>query len=95
MIRQQWPDELLIVTVSVDRTPEPAKRFLEGMGALEAGVHLWAGEGGAAAIAFGIQSIPTVLVVDPEGRVVWRGTPDELDLSELWARAQERASSTP
>ncbi|MCX7993906.1 MAG: TlpA family protein disulfide reductase [Fimbriimonadales bacterium] len=92
-IREQWKDDLMLVTISFDQSPDDAKAFLERLGLWEAGVHLWAGEDAIAGAAFGVQFIPTVFIIDPNGVVVWRGFPQDLNLSVIWEQAQSRKPS--
>jgi len=77
---ESWRDQVAIVAVSIDQQPEAARRHLAGAG-LTALAPFWSGtEGNAgwespAAKLFGVVGVPSALLIDREGRVLWRGHP--------------------
>jgi thiol-disulfide isomerase/thioredoxin len=77
---ESWRDQVAIVAVSIDEQPEAARRHLAGAG-LTALAPLWSGAEGSegwespAAKLFGVVSVPSALILDREGRVLWRGHP--------------------
>ncbi|MEN3000847.1 MAG: thioredoxin-like domain-containing protein [Armatimonadota bacterium] len=83
MLKEQLKDKLVVITLSIDDTPDPVKPYLTKMGLWDACYHFWAGEGGwqsPAAFAFGIRSVPTAFLINPKGIITWRGHPAAFDL---------------
>jgi beta-lactamase regulating signal transducer with metallopeptidase domain/thiol-disulfide isomerase/thioredoxin len=78
--RESWQDQVAIVTVSIDEKPEAATRHLSGSG-LDQLPPFWTGAEGTAgwespaAKLFGVVSVPSAVIIDREGRVLWRGHP--------------------
>ncbi len=70
---EQWRDRLQVITVSIDDESNGVPEFLKRRGWWEMARHFWAGGDWSSptAKAFGIKSIPTMFLIDPEGRVVW------------------------
>jgi thiol-disulfide isomerase/thioredoxin len=77
----RWKDRMVVVPVSIDDTPELVTRHLAKRG----WTHLeryWAGPNNIngfqspAARLFVIDSIPTSFLIGPDGRILWRGSPE-------------------
>ncbi len=85
-LKESYKDSLVIITVSIDDLPDPVKPYMEKLGLWEQCEHFWAGQGGwqsPGARAFGIYSVPTALVINPDGIIVWRGHPMLLNLTTI------------
>ncbi|MCS7066197.1 MAG: TlpA family protein disulfide reductase [Fimbriimonadales bacterium] len=83
MLKEQLKDRLVVITLSIDDTPDPVKPYLTQMGLWDACQHFWAGEGGwqsPAALAFGIRGVPTAILINLKGIITWRGHPATADL---------------
>lgn len=77
-VEKAFEGKVVVLTISLDDTQEPIKPYLEKMGAWEKARHCWSGEGGwqsPAGQAFVIQGIPFAVLIDPEGKIAWRGYP--------------------
>lgn len=77
-VEKAFEGKVVVLTISLDDTQEPIKPYLEKMGASEKARHCWSGEGGwqsPAGQAFVIRSIPFAVLIDPEGKIAWRGYP--------------------
>jgi thiol-disulfide isomerase/thioredoxin len=76
----RWKDRVVLVPVSIDEEPELVTRHLakRGWTHLE---HYWAGPNkisgfeSPAARLFVIDGVPTALLIAPDGRILWRGSP--------------------
>lgn len=71
--------KVVLLTISIDDSQEPIKPYLEKMGAWDKARHCWSGAGGwrsPAGQAFVIQSIPFAVLIDPSGKIAWRGHPN-------------------
>ncbi|MFN3690571.1 MAG: redoxin domain-containing protein, partial [Fimbriimonadales bacterium] len=85
-LKEQYKDSLVVITVSIDDLPDPVKPYLEKLGLWGQCEHFWAGLGGwesPVGRAFGIYGVPTTLVIDPNGVIVWRGNPMLLNLPQI------------
>ncbi len=73
----EWKDRLQVITVSLDEENEVVRPHLERRGWWEMALHTWnsSEEDEDAGEAYGVRSIPTAFLMDPEGKVVWRGNP--------------------
>lgn len=91
-VQQEYGDRVLLITLSIDDTASEARKYLQEEGLLGVCRHFWAGEGGwhsVSASAFGILGIPASVLIDPEGKVAWRGDPREGLLQILHSRVPE------
>lgn len=77
-----WAGKAAIVALSIDDTMEAAQNHARKKGWLD--IHqYWSADGdltgwnSAAPRAYGIDAIPTAFVIDPEGKIVWRGNPND------------------
>jgi thiol-disulfide isomerase/thioredoxin len=76
----RWKDRVTIVSLSADENPERVARHLKerGWNHLE---HYWTGPwksdplDSAVAKAFVLDTIPTTILIGPDGRILWRGHP--------------------
>jgi thiol-disulfide isomerase/thioredoxin len=76
----RWKDRVVLVPVSIDEEPELVTRHLakRGWTHLE---HYWSGPSkingfqSPAARLFVIDGVPTALLIAPDGRILWRGSP--------------------
>lgn len=90
-LKEHYKDSLVVVTLSIDDEPSPVKPYLEKMGLWGQCDHFWAGLGGwrsPAGEAFGIRSVPTAVLINPEGVIVWRGHPTSLHLPTVMGQVQ-------
>ncbi len=82
--KDDWADKAAILCVSIDDKKENVISHVNGRGWL--GVrHLWCEEGepgfkSAGAKAYGINGVPTALLIDKSGAIVWRGHPGTIDI---------------
>lgn len=77
-ITRRFGDRLVLLTISLDDTPEPIRPYLEKANAWDKARHCWSGAGGwysPAGIAFVVNSIPQEVLIDPSGKIAWRGRP--------------------
>ncbi|HWL11094.1 MAG TPA: TlpA disulfide reductase family protein, partial [Planctomicrobium sp.] len=80
-----WEDRVAIIPLSIDVDPDRVRQHLRqhDWGATS---HFWTGEAGKgdfqspAARAFIVRGVPTAFLIDPDGRILWRGHPQEQDL---------------
>lgn len=85
-LKERYKDSLVALTVSIDDSPNPVKPYLEKMGLWGQCEHFWAGAGGwlsPASRAFGVSGVPTAVVINPDGVIVWRGHPMSLNLQTV------------
>jgi len=87
-----------IVPISIDGQPELVTRHLTKQGWTHLD-HYWAGDEesdgfkGAATRALVITEVPTTILIDRDGRILWRGDPTEkLDGKDLETRIVEAAA---
>ncbi|MCB1086715.1 MAG: redoxin domain-containing protein [Verrucomicrobiae bacterium] len=81
----QWGDKVELIALSIDNTKEAATSHLTQKG-WDKTTNVWAGEGGfrsPAPTAYGIRGIPTVYVINPEGKVAATGHPNSVKVSEV------------
>lgn len=77
-LKELHKNRLVVLTVSIDDTPQPVEPYLTQLGLWAHGGHYWAGAGGwrsPAAQRFVVFSIPQAILIDPDGVIVWRGYP--------------------
>ncbi len=78
-VEKAFEGKVVLLTISIDDSQEPIKPYLEKMGAWDKARHCWSGAGGwrsPAGQAFVIQSIPFAVLIDPSGKIAWRGYPN-------------------
>jgi len=87
-------DEVAVVGVNVDDTPEPAAQFARARALRYPSVH---DAGGQVADGYGANSLPTMVVVDREGRVraVRHGLVRPKALESLLEEVSARGSRSP
>ena len=83
---RDWAGKAAILGVSIDGTLEALRGHVESKGWHDV-PHYWSHEGdvgwaSAAARLYGIHSLPTGLLIDADGRIVWRGHPSSLDVEK-------------
>jgi thiol-disulfide isomerase/thioredoxin len=79
-LKKRFGDRLVIMTLSIDDSTTPIKPYLEQMGLWDACEHYWGGSGGWScppAFAFVVMGIPDAVLINPAGKIVWRGYPLE------------------
>lgn len=72
-----WRDRVALIGVSLDEDRQTALDWVRERG-WEHSIQTWAPEGGwssEAAVRFGVRGVPTGILIDPQGTVVWRGHP--------------------
>lgn len=83
--KSAWGDRVALVPVSIDIDPDRVRQHLRQHDWTSTS-HFWTGEAGKddfqapAARAFVVQGVPTAFLIDPDGRILWRGHPGEQDL---------------
>lgn len=80
-----WKDRVEIIALSIDEKADEARSHLEKKGWSKT-FNVWAGEGAwqaPAPKAFRVSGVPTVYLLDREGRVIKAGHPATLDLPRL------------
>jgi thiol-disulfide isomerase/thioredoxin len=79
-----WDKRVEVLAISIDDSQEFAYRYVKQRGWIHVH-HLWTGEDGhtgfesPAAKKFGVTGVPTAILIDPRGVIVWRGHPIEND----------------
>ncbi len=79
--RNEWDGRAEVIAVSIDETKEVVYRYTKTRG-WDHVRHFWTGQTGKtvfespAAKGFGISGVPTAMLIDPEGVIVWRGHPE-------------------
>lgn len=77
-----WDGHVAVLAVSIDDTPEIVRHYVLRRGWTSIR-HVWTGAKGETgfespgAKVFGINGVPTALLVAPDGRIVWRGHPKD------------------
>jgi thiol-disulfide isomerase/thioredoxin len=79
-------DRVQIIAVSLDEERDPAQRMVQARGWNTLALHLWAGADAFTskiAQTFGVNSIPSYVLIDPDGKVVYNealafATPEEM-----------------
>ncbi len=87
LARQQakaWAGRVHILAASIDDRPEIVRSYVEQRGWTHVR-HLWAGDGerefeSKTVQMFGLRGVPTAMLIDAEGRIVWRGFPRDVDV---------------
>ncbi len=90
--RTDWESRVAMLGLSIDADLETIRAHVERTG-WNAVRQLFCGEGAwesAPARTFGIRAVPTALLVDSSGKIVWRGHPASIDLE---ARIDELVAS--
>ncbi len=86
--RQQakgWAGRVHILAASIDDRPEIVRSYVEQQGWTHVR-HLWARDGSEdvfeskAVQTFGLGGVPTAMLIDAEGRIVWRGFPRDAEV---------------
>ena len=72
-----WKGKVAVVALSIDDTPEPARKFVRQREWLSM-KHYWSSEGepgffSDAMRAYRIDDIPTMFLIGPDGTILWRG----------------------
>lgn len=83
--RPDWKDRVEVIALSIDEKADTARAHLEKKGWAQT-TNVWAGEGAwqaPAPQAFRVHGVPTVYVLDREGRVVKAGHPESLNVAAL------------
>jgi thiol-disulfide isomerase/thioredoxin len=98
-----WDGRVDVLAASIDDSPEVLKRHAENKGWNHVRI-LWAGAEGhtdsdsPAAQPFGVNGIPCAFLIDPEGRIVWKGHPKdanvETQIDELLRAADKPSDKT-
>lgn len=88
--KEDWGEKLMVIALSIDDTRDPARAFVRDRD-LGSMVHMWSSEGepgffSTAQREYRIDSIPTSFLIDPEGTIVWRGTPSIADVPKTLER---------
>jgi cytochrome oxidase Cu insertion factor (SCO1/SenC/PrrC family) len=79
-----WDEHVAVLAVSIDESQDIPWRYVQQRGWTDVR-HLWTGANGhtgfesPAAERFGITGVPTAILVDPQGVIVWRGHPKDND----------------
>jgi thiol-disulfide isomerase/thioredoxin len=94
--KDAWNGRVEIAALSIDDQPDGAERFVAERG-WKGLKPFWAGRGAGgtggwespAARAYVIQGVPTTLIIDRDGRIVWRGHPlDQTDGQDITTRIE-------
>jgi thiol-disulfide isomerase/thioredoxin len=93
--RAAWEDRVAIVPLSIDEQPDTVSRHVKQR-AWDQVDHYWSGDRGAtgwdapAVRALICQFVPELLIVDRDGRILWRGNPaDKSEIKDVAARINE------
>ena len=81
----EWGDKVELIALSIDNTKAAAVRHLKSKG-WDKTYNVWAGDGGfraEAPTAYGIRGIPTVYIIDQEGKIARTGHPNSIDIPKL------------
>lgn len=90
-----WTDRVVILPVSIDEQSELAKKHLLDRGWTHLNAY-WNGSGATtpAMRAFVVNSVPTSFMIDPQGKILWRGNlTDTKEGKTLEARIEEALKS--
>lgn len=80
-----WAGRVHIVAASIDDRPDVVRSYIDQRDWTHVR-HLWAGDGPEGAFeskavhVFGLRGVPTAMLIDAEGRIVWRGFPRDVDV---------------
>jgi hypothetical protein len=82
--KDDWAGKALLLCISIDDKKEDVIRHVRSRGWL-AVRHLWCEEGepgfnSVGAKTYAITGVPTALLIDQSGRIVWRGHPGSFDI---------------
>lgn len=90
--RGDWGDRVEVLVVSIDNSKDVVYPYVKRRGWTHV-QHFWTGESGRtgfkgpAAEKFGVKGIPTAILIDPQGVIIWRGHPRdrncEMQIEEL------------
>jgi thiol-disulfide isomerase/thioredoxin len=69
-----WRKRVVVLTVSLDESKEVVLPHLQRRGWDKFALHTW-DAGQRVAQQYGVESIPTAFLIDPQGKVVWAGYP--------------------
>lgn len=81
----EWGEDVELIALSIDNTKEAAVDHLEKNG-WNSTYNTWAGDGGfraKAPTAYGVQGIPTMYLIDQNGKIAATGHPMSLDTPAL------------
>ena len=73
-----WKDRVMVLPVSIDDASETAQQFVIDRGWTHLNTY-WTGANSKlsfhapAALAFMVDRVPTTLLIDPQGKILWRG----------------------
>jgi len=92
----EWKDKVAFVEVSMDDTPDVPRAHVTKYD-WKSMDHFWSSEGEAgffsdAPRVYGIDSIPTALLIDTKGTVVWRGDPNDINIESKVAELFENSN---
>jgi thiol-disulfide isomerase/thioredoxin len=82
---EQWQDHVAVLPVGLDANREILASHVESRGWTNLN-HYWSPHSGGeyfadAGRAYVVHSVPTALLIDRNGKIVWRGHPSSLDLA--------------
>ncbi len=82
---------MALVAVGIDQDREPLLREVQQQGPT-AIWHLWspADEARWSGTAYAVSGVPTAFLIDPDGRIVWRGHPGSLEIEREIAKLRAR-----
>lgn len=92
---EDWKGKVAFVELSMNDTPEEAREHVKYYN-WKSMDHFWSSEGepgffSDAPRVYGVDSIPTALLIDASGKVVWRGDPNDVDVEKEIERLLKRA----
>lgn len=93
-----WGDRVVLAAISIDDSTDILSRHLAKRN-WDPAIHYWAPKAwnSQAARDFGITGVPTAFLIDPAGRILWRGNPNdsEFDLEQRIEQALQGSDHTP
>jgi len=81
----EWGDKVELLAVSIDNTRDAAAKHIQRKGWNKTH-NAWAGEGGFRArppVTYGVRGIPSMFIIDAQGRIAHKGHPMSLDTPKL------------
>lgn len=80
----EWEGRARILGVSLDKTREALEEHIKKKGWTHV-QHTWAGgwTGQEVPEKYQVRSVPTGILVDPDGIIIWRGHPGRVDIEEM------------
>jgi len=89
--KKEWNDKVVVVALSIDEEIRTVKKHVKKKG-WDLMEHYFSADGepgwqSAAPQVYGVLSIPTALIIDPDGKIVWRGNPNRGDMEKRIDRA--------